>query len=448
MQILTKPLNKNYSDQLRSFGDTLIIGAGPTAIQVAVNLSNGWCHRLGMASRMSERTSQFKRDLEDHQFIIRSEVQQENHIHLTGEVKLDCFYEGIHTVEDRWDTIIYCTPSDSYLDVTKQLNVKCLHKVKTIILLSPSIGSSLLVRNQLETAKERIEVISLSTYYAATKFKTDKENLTTCLTKAIKKRVYVGSFGGQATALMLIKDFIEGLGIQCTIVQNAMEAETRNITTYVHPPLFMNEFALNELFYGSGPKKYMYKIYPEGPITQHAIRNMVQLWKELSIFSQLFGAKPFNLLKFLNDDNYPVHDITLSREDIETFVDQNSVKQEYLLYIRYTAILIDPFSVPDKDGKYYDFSAVPFKRVFQDQNGKWVIPRVPLEDYQKLKLIHGLASKMGIDLPKTFELITLFEAKVFQFMTEKGKDSSHVSELLGSSQEELDAIYLEMRDQH
>ncbi|MDI7027993.1 opine metallophore biosynthesis dehydrogenase, partial [Pseudomonas aeruginosa] len=66
-------------------------------------------------------------------------------------------------------------------------------------------------------------------------------------------------------------------------------------------------------------------------------------------------------------------------------------RQEYLLFVRYAALLVDPFSPADEQGRHFDFSAVPFRRVSRDEDGLWRLPRVPLEDYRKLALIVALA---------------------------------------------------------
>ncbi|MEJ7443121.1 opine metallophore biosynthesis dehydrogenase, partial [Staphylococcus warneri] len=76
-----------------------------------------------------------------------------------------------------------------------------------------------------------------------------------------------------------------------------------------------------------------------------------------------------NLLKFMVKENYPVRPETLNEADISQFESLPSVKQEYLLYVRYSAILIDPFSQPDQEGRYFDFSAVPFKQLYQNEKG-------------------------------------------------------------------------------
>ena len=43
-------------------------------------------------------------------------------------------------------------------------------------------------------------------------------------------------------------------------------------------------------------------------------------------------------------ENYPIRDETMREVDIESFENLSAIHQEYLLYVRYTAILIDPFS--------------------------------------------------------------------------------------------------------
>ncbi len=62
-----------------------------------------------------------------------------------------------------------------------------------------------------------------------------------------------------------------------------------------------------------------------------------------------------NLLKFMVKENYPIRYETMREVDIENFENLPAIHQEYLLYVRYTAILIDPFSNPDDRGAYFDF---------------------------------------------------------------------------------------------
>lgn len=434
-------------DREQSFGSTLIVGAGPAAIQVAVHLGKGWCTQLGVLNRKSPHTTQLKKELEQGDYILKANVQDEKKRHLAGTVRLDQFYEGFETIEDRWDTLILCTPSDSYIQVIRELSLDRLRRLGSILLISPSIGSNLLVRSELGQAKERIEVISFSTYYAATKLDPQESSILVSYTKAFKKRVYIGSSHPLSSKVFEVQRLMESLGIQCTIDLSPLEAESKSITTYVHPPLFMSEFSLQEIFGTEKSKKFMYKLYPEGPITQHTIREMLHLWKEISALILSFGGKPINLLKFLNDDNYPVHETTLSREDIEGFTGFEPIKQEYLLYIRYTSILIDPFSTPDENGRYFDFSAVPFKQINQDQQGKWILPRIPYEDYKKLKLLYGLAQKMNLPMPQTEELMKRFEKAFSELVSSRGRDSFPSSLFQDTTQDEIEAIWSEWREQ-
>jgi hypothetical protein len=426
------------------FGHTLIVGAGPAAIHTAVNMSKGWCGRLGLVNRRGSHTDRLMLELEQSNQRLISR-QSEAHTHLSGEARVDHFYAGFDELDDIWQTIILCTPSDSYKDIIHALKLDSLTQVRTIILISPSIGSNLLVSSQLKKAKATIDVISLSTYYAATKFESGPNaGMVSCFTKALKKRIYAASCRTDSIAVGDVQRFIESLGIQCMVVDSTIEAESRSITTYVHPPLFINDFSLQQIFSSEVSKKSMYKLYPEGPITGHAIRAMVLLWKEISGLIRYFGAEPINLLKFLNDDNYPVHEITLSRGDIESFTRLEPIQQEYLLYIRYSAILIDPFSIPDERGSYFDFSAVPYKQVHQDQQGRWFLPRIPYEDYKRLKLMYGLAQKVDIPMPQTLELIKTYERSLNDFVEKKGREFLDTAIFIDTTDEDVEAIVNEM----
>lgn len=427
-----------------AFGNTLIVGAGPAAIQIAVNLSKGWSNKIGLLNRKGKHAEKIMQELKENGYMLSANVIEGKHDTFLGQVKLTHFYPDFEKLDDFWDTVILCTPSDSYGEVVSMLELHLLPSVKTIILISPSIGSHLIVRGKLKDLKEKIEIINFSTYYAATKFDPKSANNTTVLTKAIKKKIYISSNKKNRLTVSYAQRFIESLGITCCIDNHPMETESKNITTYVHPPLFINSFSLNEILNTKPSTKFMYKLYPEGPITQHVITNMVQLWKEISTLMHSFSVKPINLLQFLNDDNYPVHSITISRDDIDDFPNLDQVKQEYLLYIRYTALLIDPFSVPNKTGKYFEFSAVPYKQIYQNQDGKWIIPRIPFEDYKKLKLIYEIANRMNVAMPITLGFLQLFETRINDFIKTYGRQNIHEDILGNRIKNEVDIIFDEL----
>jgi hypothetical protein len=126
-------------------------------------------------------------------------------------------------------------------------------------------------------------------------------------------------------------------------------------------------------------------------------------------------------------------------------MEQDAVKQEYLLYIRYSSILIDPFSEPDENGRYFDFSAFPYKQVYKDKDGKWVVPRIPLEDYKRLKLLHALGERLNVDMPQTANLIELFEAKLQAFIQEEGSEQFRSDLLADQAPQEAEIIYNELQ---
>ncbi|EID36033.1 PF10100 domain protein [Staphylococcus epidermidis IS-250] len=122
-----------------------------------------------------------------------------------------------------------------------------------------------------------------------------------------------------------------------------------------------------------------------------------------------------NLLKFMVKENYPIRDETMREVDIESFENLSAIHQEYLLYVRYTAILIDPFSNPDDQGAYFDFSAVPYKHVDTDEQGVIHIPRMPSEDYYRTLMIQAIGRALNVATPMIDTLLLRYETTVKQY---------------------------------
>lgn len=110
------------------------------------------------------------------------------------------------------------------------------------------------------------------------------------------------------------------------------------------------------------------------------------------------------------------------------------------MYIRYSAILN-----PDENGKHFEFSAVPFKQASVDSNGNWNIPRIPLEDYQKLKIIYGLAQGIGIEMPQALRLLQTFEREAKRFSMENRAGFSNYISTNDYQDKNLEQIALEKR---
>lgn len=246
-----------------ALGTVLIVGAGPAGIHVAVDLSKGWSDQMGIANRKGTHTQRLQTELDEHEFYVSTEVLVERARHFSATARLDRFYAGFDTIEDDWQTIVMCVPCHSYVDVIRELKLDYKLRVKRIILISPGIGSNMLVQESLGVARERIEVISFSTYYAATKFDPAMPTFLKSMVKGLKKKIYIGSSRTSSRTLLHLQQFLNSLGIEAERMPSPIEAESRSITTYVHPPFFMDSFSLHEIFSLTRSTKYMYKLYPK-----------------------------------------------------------------------------------------------------------------------------------------------------------------------------------------
>ncbi|MCI0766990.1 opine metallophore biosynthesis dehydrogenase [Bacillus sp. TL12] len=396
---------------MSAFKRVLVLGTGPTSIQLAVNLKKKLKSDVGIAGRESARSENFFSALKQSNHLIRVSIQNEKHRNMEGECFVDQVFKGYETIKGNWDTIIFSVTTDAYIEVIKQINKELLKQVRCIVLISPTFGSNSLISNYMNRINSEAEIISFSTYYGDTRWMEDSPS-NHVLTTAIKKKIYIGSTDYPSKNVDMLCKAYEQLGIILEIMKSPIEAETRNISLYVHPPLFMNDFSLSAIFEDLDTQKFVYKIYPEGPITQYLIRDMLAQWKEIMNIVEKMKIKRLNLLKFMTDDNYPVRLESLSRQDIENFNHLEDIYQEYLLYIRYSSLLIDPFSEPDKNGKYFDFSAVPIRKMFVNREGYWDIPRMPKEDYYRIKIIQGIAKYLSLNCPTIDKFIKTYESKI------------------------------------
>ncbi len=180
--------------------NTLVVGAGPAGITTAINLDK--ICKVGLALRESINSKLFLDELNENRGIISSIVEDDRYKSLEGESKLKHIYESFDEIEDIWDVLVLCTPCEAYVEIIKKLNY--LKKIKSIILISPSIGSSLLISSHMREVGREVEVVSLSTYYAASKKYLD-ENRTKIITKGVKKKVYIASSQLDGNGLELVK---------------------------------------------------------------------------------------------------------------------------------------------------------------------------------------------------------------------------------------------------
>lgn len=393
------------------FERVLVLGTGPVAVQMAVLFKKQENGCVGIVGRESVRSESFFAAAQQSNQHFYASIQNEKHRKLAGECEIDHVFQGYQTVAGEWDTVILAVTADAYIEVLGQMEQQVLRQVKCVVLISPTLGSNSLIRHYLREISPEAEVISFSTYFGDTRWIHELAS-THVLTTGVKKKVFLGSTHVLSDPVKSFCELYKQAGIEVEVMHSPIEAETRNISLYVHPPLFMNEFSLRVIFGEEAVKKYVYKMFPEGPITQSVISDMLSQWKEITHVVEKLGMKGVNLLKFMTDDNYPVRPESLSRREIESFPVFEPVHQMYLLFIRYTSLLIDPFSEPDQDGRYFDFSAVPIRQLYVNREGSWDIPRMPKEDYYRIKIIRGIARYVGAPCPTIDKLIATYEQKL------------------------------------
>ncbi|WNS45178.1 opine metallophore biosynthesis dehydrogenase [Paenibacillus sp. MMS20-IR301] len=393
------------------FKRVLLLGTGPAAVQLAVLIKNDFHCELGLAGRVSSRSELFMAALHSGGNRLYSRVQNESHQLLEGECCPEQVFHGYETVTGSWDTIILNVTADAYLSVLSSLNRDVLAHVKCILLISPTLGSNSLVHKYIQKTGLEAEVISCSTYLGDTRW-IDGQPSNCVLTTAVKRKLFIGSTHVKNINVNRLTGLYDRLDIMLEVMKSPLEAESRNISLFVHPALFMNDFSLNTVFRQRSGVKYVYKLFPEGPVTYTLIHEMLECWKELSVLFEALNLKSMNLLKFMTEDNYPVRTESLPQASIDSFISLEPVHQEYLLYIRYASLLIDPFSEPDSDGRYYDFSAVPIQSIFTNRDGAWDVPRMPKEDYYRTKIIQGLARHLKRSCPTIDTFIDRYEQQL------------------------------------
>lgn len=394
---------------MNDLGKVLIAGTGPTAVQMAVLLARAGSP-VGIAGRESQRSGAFFTSLAARDGTLRIDVQNTEHRALAGECRVDQWFRGYRTVAGEWHTLVLTVTADAYVAVLAQLDREVLRRLGRIVLMSPTFGSSSLVREYTRKQGADPEVISFSSYLGDTRWP-DGAPSAAALTAGVKRRIYAGSTRASG-ALDRLRALHESAGVTVEVLRLPIEAESRNISLYVHPALFMNDVTLNAVFVDPQPTRYVYKLYPEGPITPSLISTMVAQWQELTSLVTALGGTGVNLLAFMLEDSYPVRPESIGAADVAAFEQLPRIHQEYLVYVRYASLLIDPFSAPDGEGRYFDFSAIPIRPILRNSAGAWDVPRMPKEDYYRTKVIQGVARHLGVACPTIDGLLAAYEGEL------------------------------------
>ncbi|HED2500451.1 opine metallophore biosynthesis dehydrogenase [Serratia ureilytica] len=428
---------------------TLILGAGPAALQLAADIKAAGNARIGLYNRPSEKGRRLKQHLAHTPSLWLTGAGKAQRTQDDAQVTIDRYCDDLALVGGDWRRLILAVPADQYHDVLRQVPWAALPQLRSLILLSPSIGSGLMAQSLLQEAgQSHVEVISLSSYYADTKYQ-NAEQPYRAYTKAFKQRIYLAGAGARSDCAELdwLCSLLARHGIDAQRCNSLLAAERFSITNYVHPPLALAETTLQAIFQPQAPIQYLYKTHPEGPICPEAIADMLALSQDYQQLLNRLGIEAINLLRFLNDDNYPVPPRMVSRRWIDQFPQLAPTEQCYALFTRYTALLVDPYSEPDAQGRYYDFSAVRVARVFQDAQGRWRLPRVPQEDVRKLRVLVLLAQRLDVEMPAAQRLLARFQQALQRFVTRIGAEHCHRSLLDDTCDEQADIIYRQWRRQ-
>lgn len=172
---------------MNDFKRVLLLGTGPTSIQLAMNLKNQLNCYVGIVGRESVRSENFFEALKESNHLVRVSVQNEKHRTMQGECFIDQVFRGYGTIKGEWDTIILAVTTDAYIEVLKQINNEKLKQVRCIVLISPTFGSNSLINNYMNQLNSDAEIISFSTYYGDTRWMHDKPS-NHVLTTAVKKK--------------------------------------------------------------------------------------------------------------------------------------------------------------------------------------------------------------------------------------------------------------------
>lgn len=366
----------------------LIFGNGPVALHLYITLKKD-NNKIGFKVRDSLKSKKFLEELKNNKSIIEGIPQVEMPFSAYGKTNINYIIKENNEILNEWETFILATPCDSYLSIVQDIPFNKLQKLKTIVLISPELGSAYFLKNHLKKlGREDLEVISFSNYFGATNFY--KDFSTKIMVNALKGKVYLASTNSNSTELEKWINYLKNMDIEGVACKNPLAAESKNITLFVHSPFLFNDISLNQIFLKDSQKRYVYKLYPEGPITKYSIENMTELYHEIMELYKKMEIENFNLLKFLNE-SYPVLEESLHSDEILNFQEKTKQEQSYLLYVRYSSILIDPYSVPNSEGEYFNFSKVEYSKIFLNKENKWTIPRRPSEDYSKLNLLFHLS---------------------------------------------------------
>ncbi len=397
---------------MNGLGNTLVMGGGAAGLSFAAFLKSLGDSKVGLWLRDSQRGKNKIREIRENHSTVRLRTKQANLKEYEGGCRFDQISSNMSEFKN-YETVVICLPACAYVDVIPLLSGwDELSKVKQMILVAAPLGANALVKKSLGPVANEIDILSLSSFIAAVKF---GASATELIIKGKKRRIYISRPKNPALTSSLTR-LLASWEIDIVWLERAIEVEARNINIYVHPPFVINRRVLDRIYLHQEHPVYLYRFEPEGPLSLTAFRTMLNLYNESTDILDRFGAKTFNLLAFLNDDNYSLPESYLSRHDIDSFPKQSFEGRLALLMARYGGLLVDPYSEPDaKSGEYFPFSKVSIPVAYALDDGEYQLPRSPVEEYLLLQTLMLLSRACSTDAKTLHELAERVEQYTVEF---------------------------------
>ncbi|HHX8329255.1 TPA: opine metallophore biosynthesis dehydrogenase [Vibrio alginolyticus] len=393
---------------MKNLGMTLVVGSGPFGIQTS-RIIAPLCQKIALIGKSSHHWERNRRLIRQQGYITSCEVSKAQSAPLVGFVRFDELYTNLSPLPSSWDTLVLALPAHISFDVLASFSEHCLKNLKQIILMSSMLGGCLILKGILKKKGISPNIIFFSSYFATSHFSFNPtaQYPLTVTTKVVKKRVYMYVAELNNVLSKALSNALEKVGVQVILFDNPFSVEGRNIAAYVRPAFLINTFSLDHIMSNEDDIKHMYKLYPEGPITMELIRDLLIHWKSISLLLKHYSAEPINLLQLLNDENLPVHEAVIPKDKIDSFNELNEMEQEYLLYVRFSTILLDPDTFSKSNNK--EILANPYLKG-KVKKGRLQLPKTPLEDLQTLYWLNHLVQQSSLISSITFQSIEVFES--------------------------------------
>lgn len=150
--------------------NTLIVGSGPVAIQLAQICSQMAHQTIDMVSRVkTSARSQRVYNAYQRDGYFKVTTQNAAHQQLSGKFKVRQFYKDIQEVSGTYNTLIMACTADAYRSILDRLAKATVECLQHIVLVSPTLGSHMVIEQLLSELNLDVEVVSFSTYLGDTR---------------------------------------------------------------------------------------------------------------------------------------------------------------------------------------------------------------------------------------------------------------------------------------